>query len=125
MESAIPPKATVNPRRDRHAPFRELGGDLQRAAKRLDVASQIADVHVGALLQLGHGRLLDLERASKLLLRALARLAQLGQRHLALELRDPLGNTSAALARELGGQLFEWPMSGHGMSPSRFNCAMC
>src|SRR5262249_24556344 len=122
------------PRRGRPAELAEVGNrhrlvwkpgrDLECAAECLDVAAQVADVDVGALFQLGDGRLLDLEDARKRDLRALARLAQLGRRHLLFQLADACGHACALLAREADGQVFKGAVSGHRMSPSRLSSAM-
>jgi hypothetical protein len=49
---------------------------------RLDVAAQSGEVHVGALLHLGDGRLLDTQDLGQHLLGQAARLTQFVERHL-------------------------------------------
>src|SRR5208337_2496544 len=107
--------------RDRHRRAGELRGDLQRAAKRLDIAPKVAHIHVRALFELGDGGLIDLEDSGELFLRKLPRLAQLGKRHFGLKLGHARRHPRLARGREFSGQLAEWAMAAHGIEPSFLN----
>src|SRR5690606_8560808 len=58
---------------------RQRDGEFEFAADRLDVASQRRQVHIGLLLDLGDGGLLDLQRRRHVLLSLAGDLAQRAQ----------------------------------------------
>ena len=58
---------------DDHGFVSKTRGDFERAAKRLYVAAQVADMHIRALFHFRDGGLTDGERCGDVLLRELAR----------------------------------------------------
>src|SRR5262249_11333007 len=87
--------------------------DFERAAERLDIAAQVAHIHVCPLFHLRDGRLSDMQVLSKIGLRLAARLTELAERHLAKHALGCFRVARPALRRHGLAKLVERAMSGH------------
>ena len=74
---------------DTHGPIWDTSDDFQLSAHRLDVASERAQVHIGAAFKLGYGCLLDVQLLCHRYLRLLTCFTQLTQRRFLGDRSDP------------------------------------
>ena len=110
---------------DRDSTLRKLGDDVQLPTQRLDVGTEVRDIHVSAPLQLGHRWLVHVQRLANRLLGHSPCLTQLVEGHCRTQLRFPTINAPAALRREVFRQLVESMSSTHMINPSCRNSSRC
>ena len=112
MDTADPPRSTdsrfltsVGEVGDDHASLRKLGDDVQPPAHGLDVGAKVGDIHVRPSLQLGDGRLVDVENIADRPLGHRPRLSQLMKGHGRAKLRLAGVDACPAIRREVLRQM--------------------